>query len=47
MKKILEHKFYKPGGGGIFFQQTRNGLRTKKRSFNRILSELMENLFGF
>ena len=37
MKKILELKFCEPGGGGLF-QETKNGLRTKFKSFNRILT---------
>jgi hypothetical protein len=35
-KKFLELKFCEPGG--CLFQQTKNGLRTKFKSFNRILS---------
>ena len=42
-KKFLE---LKGGGGGCLFQQTKNGLRTKFKSFNHILSQKMENLLG-
>jgi hypothetical protein len=37
MKKILELKFCEPGGVCLF-QQTKNDLRTKSKSFNHILS---------
>ena len=36
MKKFLELKFCKPGGGGV--QHTKSGLRTRFKSFNHILS---------
>jgi hypothetical protein len=36
-KKFLELKFCEPGGGCLF-QQTKNGLRTKFKGFNHILS---------
>jgi hypothetical protein len=37
LKKFREHKFCKPGGGCVFWQ-TKNGLRTRFKSYNRILS---------
>jgi hypothetical protein len=37
-KKILELKLCKPGGRGVSFQQIKDGLRTKFKRFNRILS---------
>jgi hypothetical protein len=36
-KKFLELKVCEPGGGCLF-QRTKNGLRTKFKSFNHILS---------
>jgi hypothetical protein len=36
-KKILELKLCKPGGV-FYFQQIKDGLRTKFKRFNRILS---------
>jgi hypothetical protein len=36
-KKIIELKFCEPGGVCLF-QQIKNGLRTKFKSFNHILS---------
>jgi hypothetical protein len=46
MKKILELKFCEPGGGGGLFQQTKNGLRTRFKSFNRILGLWVKNMLG-
>jgi hypothetical protein len=44
--KYSNSKFCK--SGGFLFQQTKNGLRTKFKSFNRIYIELSDETFvGF
>ena len=46
MKNKLEIKLCKPGGGGEFlFQQPRNGLRTKFKSFNRYSNSTIDKLY--
>jgi hypothetical protein len=41
-KKFLELKLCEPGRGVCLFQQIKNGLRTKFKSFNHIYFELID-----